>query len=270
MIRILFIADLVSDDAVSLVGDLLPRMKRQFKVDFTIVNGENADKGKGITFNQVKRLKNFGVDCLTSGNHIWEPRKRDVLVKEAGYLLRPLNYPTGNVGLGSNVFKMANGVKIAVLNMQGRSFMYSIDCPFRLGEKEVRRLRSETPIIFVDFHAEATAEKQALAWHLDGKISALVGTHTHVQTADERILPKGTAYLTDAGMTGPQDSIIGMDIQRAIDRFIMQSHVYYAVAKSIIRLNGVLIDIDETNGKALAMKRLNFTKGEFDLESENH
>lgn len=266
--RILFIADLVSDPAIGLVGDLLPRLKRRYQVDFTIVNGENADRGKGITVKQVRRLKGFGVDCVTSGNHIWDPRKRDVLVEEGGYILRPLNYPEGNVGVGSNIFRTADGKKVAVLNLQGRSFMYSIDCPFRLGEKEVRRLRSETRIIFVDFHAEASAEKLALAWHLDGKISALVGTHTHVQTADERILPNGTAYITDAGMTGPEESIIGMDIKRAIERFIMQSHVYYAVAKGTIRLNGVLIDVDESTGKATHIERLNFTKQEFDNESD--
>ena len=268
--RILFVADLVGDDAVSLIVDLLPRIKRFYKVDFTIVNGENAHQGKGIVPKQVERLKNSGVDILTSGNHIWDPRKRDVLEKYAGYLIRPLNYPEGNIGLGAYVVKMENGLKVAVMNLQGRSFMYSINCPFRAAEKEVRRLRSETPIIFVDFHAEATAEKQALGWHLDGKVSAVVGTHTHVQTADERILPKGTAYLTDAGMTGPVDSVIGMDTQKAIDRFILQSHVYYSIAKNNIRLNGVLIDVDESTGKASAIQRVNFNKEEFGDESADH
>ena len=270
MVRILFIADLVSDDAVGLVGDLLPRIRQRYSVDFVIVNGENADKGKSILPAQVKRLESFGVDCITSGNHIWDPRKRDVLIKYAGYLLRPFNYPAGNVGLGSTVRQTAAGVKIAVLNLQGRSFMYSIDCPFRAAEKEVRRLRSEAPIVFVDFHAEATAEKQALAWHLDGQVSALVGTHTHVQTADERVLPKGTAFITDAGMTGPEDSIIGMDIKRAIERFILVSHVYYSVAKSTIRLNGVLIDVNEQTGRATHIERVNFTKAEFNNDGEAH
>lgn len=260
--RVLFIADLVGDDAVGLVADLLPRLKNLHKIDFTIVNGENADKGKGITGPQIRRLQEAGVDCLTSGNHIWDPRKRDVLMEFGGYLLRPLNYPEGNVGLGASVFKLADGRKIAVLNLQGRSFMYSIECPFRAAEKEVRRLRSETFAIFVDFHAEATAEKQALGWHLDGKVSAVIGTHTHVQTADERILPRGTAYLTDAGMTGPIDSVIGMETQRAIDRFILQSHVYYSVAKNNIRLNGAVVEIDESTGKAKEIYRINLNKSE--------
>lgn len=268
--RVLFIADIVGEEALELVADLLPRIKNFHKIDFTIVNGENADKGKGITAKQVKQLQESGVDCITSGNHIWDQRKREVLVQFAGYILRPFNYPEGNLGLGSKTFKLTDGRKIAVLNLQGRSFLYSIDCPFKTAEKEVRRLRSETPLIFVDLHAEATAEKQALAWHLDGKVSAVIGTHTHVQTADERILPGGTAYLTDAGMTGPADSVIGMEIQKAIDRFILQSHVYYAVAKGNLRLNGVVLDIDDSSGKSTNIYRLNFNKAEFSDESANY
>ncbi len=261
--RILFIADLVGNEAVDLVADLLPGLKHQHRIDFTIVNGENADKGKGITEKQIQRLKSCGVGCVTSGNHIWDPRKREVLVKHAGYLLRPLNYPEGNVGLGSATFRLESGEKVAVLNLQGRSFMYSIDCPFRIAQKEIRRLRSETPIIFVDFHAEATAEKQALGWHLDGQASAVIGTHTHVQTADERILPRGAAYLSDAGMTGPVDSVIGMETNKAIERFMMQSHVYYSIAKGNIRLNAVVIEIDPQNGKATHIERINTNKEEF-------
>ncbi|HQU72299.1 MAG TPA: TIGR00282 family metallophosphoesterase [Calditrichia bacterium] len=261
--RLMFIADLVGDDAVGMLIDMLPRLRNKHQVDFTIVNGENADKGKGIVPAQVRRLQNAGVDCLTSGNHIWEPRKRDVLVDFAGYLLRPLNYPEGNVGLGSTIKTLKNGKKIGILNLQGRAFMNSIECPFRAAEKEVRRLRSETPIIFVDMHAEATAEKIALGHHLDGKVSAVVGTHTHVQTADERILPHGTAYITDVGMTGPEDSVIGMERERAIERFIMQSHVYYQVARGTIRINGVVIDIDDDTGKAFKIYRINTTKAEF-------
>ncbi|RMH97349.1 MAG: TIGR00282 family metallophosphoesterase [Calditrichaeota bacterium] len=267
--RILFIADIVGDDAVSLVGDLLPRIRQKYGIDFVIANAENVDKGKGITERQIRRLKEMGVDCLTSGNHIWERRKREVLVHHADYLLRPLNYPEGNLGLGSGVFASAKGPKVGVINLQGRSFMYSIDCPFRLGEKESKKLRAQTPIIFVDFHAEATAEKQALAWHLDGKVSAIVGTHTHVQTADERILPKGTAYITDAGMTGPVNSVIGMEIDKAIERFMLQTHVYYAMAKGVIRFNGVVVEVDEQTGNATGIFRLNFTKEEFSHDSDD-
>ena len=261
--RILFIADLVGNDAVEMLLDVLPRVKLQHKIDFSIVNCENADKGKGVTHGQVKRLKDGGVDCLTSGNHIWDPRKRDVLTKHAGFLIRPLNYPEGNVGLGSTVVRHESGARIAVLNLQGRSFMQSIDCPFRAADKAVRKLRSETPNVIVDFHAEATAEKLAMGAHLAGRVSAVLGTHTHVQTADERILEGGTAYITDAGMTGPEDSIIGMDTKRAVERFIMQSHVFYAVAKGTIRVNGVVITLDTDSGKASDIYRLNFTKAEF-------
>jgi len=263
LVRILFIADLVGERAIELVGDVLPRLKQNYTIDLTIANGENADKGKGITDKQVKRLREMGVDCLTSGNHIWDPRKRDVLVRQAGYILRPLNYPEGNVGLGTQVLEVSGGIKVGILNLQGRSFMYPIDCPFRVGEKAIRKLRSETKNIIVDFHAEATAEKQAIARYFDGMVSAVIGTHTHVQTADEKILPGGTAYITDAGMTGPEESIIGMDIEKAIQRFMMQSHVYYAMAKGDrYRLNGVVIDIDEDSGKALKIERLNLTKRE--------
>jgi metallophosphoesterase (TIGR00282 family) len=164
----------------------------------------------------------------------------------------------------SIIRRVTNGKKLGVLNLQGRSFMYPINCPFTLGMKEVRRLRSETDMIIVDFHAEATAEKQALAWHLDGKVSAVIGTHTHVQTADERILTNGTGYITDAGMCGPYDSVIGMDTQKAIDRFILQTHIYYSIARENYRFNGVIISIDETSGKAESIRRLNFSKKEFD------
>ncbi len=264
--NILFIADIVGEDAIEFILDILPRIRNRYQIDFIIANAENADKGKGIVPRQVEKLKSAGIHCLTSGNHIWEPRKKDVLIKYAGYLLRPLNYPEGNIGVGSSVLFAPNGKKVAVLNVQGRSFMYPINCPFTTAQKEIRRLRSETSIIIVDFHAEATAEKQAMGWHLDGKVSAVIGTHTHVQTADERILPRGTAYITDAGMCGPTDSVIGMDIRKAVDRFILQTHIYYAIAKGNVRFNGVVIQVDETTGKAQKIFRLNFDKKEFNSD----
>jgi metallophosphoesterase (TIGR00282 family) len=264
--RVLFIADLVGDEAIDLVLDLLPLIRNRFHIDFTIANAENANKGKGVTPEHVARLKENKINCLTSGNHIWNTRKKETLIENADYLLRPLNYPEGNLGAGSAIFSLDGNIKIAVLNLQGRSFMSTIDCPFRKGEKEIRKLRSETPIIIVDFHAEATAEKQALAWYFDGQVSAVIGTHTHVQTADERILPKGTAYISDAGMCGPMDSVIGMDIQKAIDRFILQTHVYYAMARGNIYFNGVVVDVDERNGRAKDIFRLNFNKAGFKNE----
>lgn len=266
--RILFIADIVGEDALDLVLDLLPQIKLKFAIDFTIANGENVDKGKGITQKQIARMRENKIDCLTSGNHVWNPKKKEILIDNRNYLLRPLNYPDGNVGVGSAIFTLDGGNKIAVLNLQGRSFMYSIDCPFRTAERELRKLRSETSNIIIDFHAEATAEKQALAWHLDGQVSAVIGTHTHVQTADERILPKGTAYITDAGMCGPIDSVIGMDISKAIERFILQSQVYYTMAKGVAYFNGVVVDIDERTGRAKDIFRLNFNKAGFKNEGK--
>jgi hypothetical protein len=268
--NILFIADIVGEEMLDVIFDVLPRLRRLHAIDFMIANVENVDKGKGILPKQVERLKSEGVDCLTSGNHIWEPKKRDVLIAQAGYLLRPLNYPDGNIGIGSTIVQARNGTRVGIINLQGRSFLYPINCPFTLGQKEVRRLRSETPIIIVDFHAEATAEKQALAWYLDGKVSAVIGTHTHVQTADERILKNGTAYITDAGMCGPYDSVIGMDTQKAIDRFLLQTQIYYIVAKENLRFNGILLKIDQASGKAESIQRLNFSKKEFDQNGKDH
>jgi hypothetical protein len=262
--NILFIADIVGEEIVDIIFDILPRLRNQYKIDFIIANVENLDKGKGILDRQIQRMKKEGIDCLTSGNHIWEPRKRDVLINHAGYLLRPLNYPEGNVGVGSTVITAKNGKKIGIINAQGRSFMYSINCPFSATMKEVRRIRSETPVIIVDFHAEATAEKQAFGWYLDGKVSAVLGTHTHVQTADERILKNGTAYITDAGMCGPFDSVIGMDTEKAINRFMLQTHIYYAIAKENLRFNGILLRIDPDTGNTESITRLNFSKKEFD------
>lgn len=268
--NLLFIADIVGEEAIDFILDILPRVRNRHKIDFIIANAENADKGKGILPRQVEKLKAGGIHCLTSGNHIWEPRKKDVLIKYAGYLLRPLNYPEGNIGIGSALITAPNGKKVGILNLQGRSFMYPINCPFTSGQKELRRLRSETPVIFVDFHAEATAEKQAMGWFLDGKVSAVVGTHTHVQTADERILPNGTAYITDAGMCGPFDSVIGMDIQKAVQRFILQTHIYYSMAKENLRFNGVVVQIDDDSGKANKIYRLNFNKKEFDANGPDN
>lgn len=268
--NILFIADIVGEDVIDIVLDILPRLRNIHKIDFVIANVENTDKGKGILPRQIERLKSGGIHCMTSGNHIWEVRKRDVLVKYAGYLIRPLNYPQGNLGIGSTIITSPSNRKVAILNVQGRSFMYSIDCPFSAAQKEIRRLSSETNLIFVDFHAEATAEKQAMGWFLDGKASAVIGTHTHVQTADERILPNGTAYITDAGMCGPFDSVIGMDKQKAIDRFMLQTHIYYSIAKNDLRFNGVVIQLNETTGSAEKIFRLNFNKKEFDIYAGNY
>ncbi|MGH1363237.1 MAG: TIGR00282 family metallophosphoesterase [Calditrichia bacterium] len=268
--RILFVADLVGQAAVDLVVEVLPGLVAQHAIDCTIVNGENADKGKGITAVQLKQLKQAGVACITSGNHIWEPRKRHILEEFRGYLIRPLNYPAGNAGAGSTVFQMNSRVKVGVVNLQGKSFMSPIECPFTLGKKEVERLLKETPIVFVDFHAEATAEKQAMGYHLAGKATAVIGTHTHVQTNDPQILSGGTAYLTDAGMTGPQDSVIGMETDKAIERFIMQSHVYYKMAHGLQQLNGAVVEVNELTGKAQKIYTVNFNRKDWENDGNSH
>jgi metallophosphoesterase (TIGR00282 family) len=268
--NLLFIADIVGEEILDIILDILPRIKNLYKIECTIANVENVDKGKGIRSKQIEKLKAAGIDCMTSGNHIWDPRKKDVLVQYAGYILRPLNYPDGNIGVGSTILKLSNQLKVGIINLQGRSFMYPIDCPFTTIQKEIRKIHSETPVIIVDFHAEATAEKQALAWFLDGKVSAILGTHTHVQTADERILPKSTAFITDVGMCGPVDSVIGMDTDKAIERFMLQTQIYYSIAKHNLRFNGVVVEINPKTGQAKKILRLNFNKKEFDNYVQNH
>ncbi|KAA3617902.1 MAG: TIGR00282 family metallophosphoesterase [Calditrichaeota bacterium] len=263
--RILFVGDIVGHEGLNFCADYLPLLKRDINVDFCIVNGENSDAGKGITKKQAQKLLSSGVDVITGGNHIWQKNSIDVIEDSSLRTLRPANYPFDKPGKGyiihSSDSKPAN--KVAVINLQGRSFLPPIDCPFQKSIELVDEIKNETPIIFVDFHAEASAEKQALGWHLDGKVSALVGTHTHVQTADERILHKGTAYITDVGMTGPFDSVIGMDIGTAVQRFKTQLPKYFKLATRNIRLNGVVISINENTGKAQKITRLNFSKEDY-------
>jgi len=262
MIRILFVGDLVGQNGVNTCIDFLPLLRRDFEVDCCIVNGENSDGGKGINKKQAQKLIEAGVDVITGGNHIWQKNSEEVLKDPLLNTLRPANYPNENPGKGFQVIKKKS-YKIAVINLQGRSFLPPIDCPFKTGLALVNEIKKDTAVIFIDFHAEASAEKQALGWYLDGKISALVGTHTHVQTADERVLHKGTAYITDVGMTGPFDSVIGMDTETAITRFKTQIPKYFKLASRNLRLNGVLIDVNENTGKATAIKRLNFSREDY-------
>lgn len=262
MIRILFVGDIVGSDGLNFFIDHSPLLKRDVNFDICIVNGENADSGKGITKKQADKLIQSGVDVITSGNHIWQKNGVDVLSDPSLRTIRPANYPQNTPGLGYLV-QIKENIKFAVLNLQGRSFLPAIDCPFKRGLEIVEEIKQKTPIIFVDFHAEATAEKQALGWYLDGKVSALVGTHTHVQTADERLLHKGTAYITDVGMTGPADSVIGMEIETAITRFRTQLPKYFKLSTRNIRLNGVVIDVNESNGKAININRINFSKDDY-------
>ncbi len=254
--RILFIGDIVGKPGRQAIEGLLERTVADRRIDFTVANGENAAGGMGITPVIASDFLDLGVDVLTSGNHIWAKKEIVPFLDEEERLLRPANYPEGTPGRGTGIFSLGNGRKVAVVNLEGRVFMKNLDCPFRVGEREVERLRKETPIVLVDFHAEASSEKMALGWFLNGKASAVFGTHTHIQTADERILSGGTAYITDAGMTGPLASVIGIRRQIAIDRFLTQIPWKFDVATEEIELQGVVLDVEDETGKAKNIDRI--------------
>ena len=255
-IKILFIGDIIGKPGRQALSRELDRLVDRYAVDLVIANGENAAGGFGLTLDTAKELFDMGVHCITSGNHIWDKKEQVPLVLADKRILRPSNYPAGAVGVGSAIFTTPGKVKVAVLNLEGRIYMKNLECPFRAADQEIERLRQETPIIFVDFHAEATSEKAALGWYLDGRISALIGTHTHVQTADERILTQGTAYMSDAGMTGSFDSVIGIGKDEAIRKFLTQLPVKFEIPKKDLRINGVVVGIDEVSGKAVSIERI--------------
>jgi metallophosphoesterase (TIGR00282 family) len=259
--RILFIGDIVGKAGRQAVEGLLERILADHRIDFTVANGENAAGGMGITPAIASDFLDLGVDVLTSGNHIWAKKEIVPFLDEEERLLRPANYPNGVSGRGTGIFPLGNGKKVGVLNLEGRVFMRNLECPFRVGEKEVEKLKEQTPIILVDFHAEATSEKVALSWFLNGKVSAVVGTHTHVQTADEKILSGGTAYITDAGMTGPLASVIGIRRQIALERFLTQVPIKFDVATEEIELQGVILEVDEQTGKSRSIERIRVPLG---------
>lgn len=263
MMRVLLIGDIVGQDGLELTRDLLPRMRHDHKIDFVIANGENLDKGKGVSEFSAQKLIEAGVHVITSGNHIWDGKDADRILNKYDFILRPHNYPLSIPGKGIFYSDLKSNLKIAVVNLQGLSYMHPINCPFTTIDEILSRQDKQRPIYIIDFHAESTAEKQALAWYLDGKVSAVIGTHTHVQTADERILPKGTGFITDVGMTGPSDGVIGMDREVAIKRFIEHRPHYYKLAEGITRFNGILIDINERDFKSIKLRRLNFSKAEY-------
>lgn len=244
------VGDVVGEPGLQRLQDDLPSLIVQYQADFVIVNGENVYEGKGIRPAEAETIFRAGAHVITSGNHIWERwQSKDVMANNRN-VLRPLNYPRGNVGCGYVVQTLPSGERIAVVNLQGRTYMQPIDCPFQTADWVVEKLRGDVDIIIVDFHAEATAEKMALAWHLDGRVSAVLGTHTHVQTNDARILTGGTAFLTDVGMTGPYDSVIGMKKDVAIKRFMLQTPHKFEMAEGDTRLSAVYLEVDATDGKA--------------------
>jgi 2',3'-cyclic-nucleotide 2'-phosphodiesterase len=257
--RILFIGDVVGRPGRQLVRTGLAALISRYDVDLVIVNAENAAAGFGITREIGDELLDLGVDVMTSGNHIWDKKEALDYIGTEPRLLRPANYPAGAPGNGSYVARTRDGVNVGVINVMGRVFMLNIDDPFVVALREIEAIRQRARVIFVDFHAEATSEKAAMGWHLDGKVAAVVGTHTHVQTADERILPKGTAFLTDAGMTGPHDSIIGVEVEPALGKFLNALPARFETASANPRLNAVIVDADEKTGLATGIERLNYS-----------
>lgn len=254
--KILFIGDIVGRPGRAAVFRILPDLKKRESIDFIIANGENAADGLGLTPKVAEELFSYGVDILTSGNHIWDKKEIFELMGKDDRILRPANYPAGVRGIGSTIISRA-GKKLGVINLSGRVFMKNLECPFRTAGEEMAKLKDSAEIMVIDIHAEATSEKIALGWYLDGKASAVIGTHTHVQTADERILPQGTAYITDIGMTGARESVIGVKKEIILERFLTQVPVRLEVAKEDVAFQGALVEVDEGNGRALAIKRIN-------------
>ena len=257
--RILFVGDIVGKPGRQAIKGLLREVVASHEIEFTIANGENAAGGMGITPAIALEILSEGVDVLTSGNHIWAKREIMPFLDEERRLLRPANYPGQVPGRGMGVFRAMNGQSVGVLNLEGRVFMKSLECPFRAGEKGIETLRREANIVIVDFHAEATSEKKALGWFLNGKASAVLGTHTHIQTSDEKVLSEGTAYITDVGMTGPHDSVIGIRKQVALGRFLTQIPWKFDVATGDVELQGVTVDVDPQTGKAKEIRRIRRT-----------
>ncbi len=256
MLNILFLGDIVGEPGRRAVIELLPRIRERERIDFVIVNGENSANGRGITPKISIDLLRAGAAVITTGDHIWDQKEIVAYIDTEPRLLRPLNYPPGTPGQGSVVLETAKG-KVAVVNVQGRTFTSpSLENPFLAMDAEINRLREETPIIFVDVHAETTSEKVAMGRFLDGRVSAVVGTHTHVQTADEQVFPGGTAFLCDAGFCGPSESCLGRDMHAIIGRFLTSMPVSFPVAKGEVRLHGAIVEIDPTNGRAQSIRRL--------------
>ena len=255
-VRVLFVGDVYGKPGVEAVKRLLPGLLRAGHVDFCIVNGENAEQGKGIVPATVDDLFAAGANVITGGNHSLYRDKIHELYDTDRRLLRPLNFPEGTPGRGSGVFDVSAGCRIAVVNLQGRALLTPCDDPFRLGAAAIEEVRQETPLIIVDFHAEATAEKIAFARHVDGSVTAIIGTHTHVQTADEQVSASGTAFITDVGMTGPHAGVIGMKTEHALHRFLYPlTSLKSAVAEGDVRLSAVAVDADPATGHALAIHR---------------
>ena len=254
--KLLFIGDIVGEPGRRAVKRLVPILRERHDLQFIVANGENSAGGAGITINTARDIFESGVDVITTGDHVWDQREINQLLEHEPRILRPANYPAGVVGRGSVVIHKPGLPPVAVLDLQGRTFMAPLENPFTVAAAEVEQLRAQTPIIFVDIHAEATSEKIALGWFLDGRVSAVVGTHTHVQTADERILPGGTACLTDAGFTGGHGGVLGRDWAPIVERFCKQTPQKFGVCETDVKLSGCVVDIDEDTGRTRSIVRV--------------
>lgn len=253
--KLLFVGDVVGRPGRQALRRLLPRLVDRERADYVVVNVENAAGGFGLNPECLADFADLPVDCFTTGNHVWDKKEGLELLDTEPRLLRPANYPQGNPGRGLHLGETAAGVPVATINLEGQVFMRQLESPFRIADQLLAALPPAVRVVLVDFHAEATSEKQALAWHLDGRVSAVLGTHTHVPTADERVLPGGTALLTDVGMTGPYDSVIGFRVDRVLRRFLLQTPATFEVAKRDVRLAAALVEVDERTGKAQAIRR---------------
>jgi len=265
MTTLLFIGDIVGRPGRDLLRHGLSALAAHHNVDLIIVNVENAASGHGITPDIATDLFEYGVHVMTGGNHTWDKKEIFPYIAKQPRMIRPANYPGGAPGLGRYVARAENGVMVGVINAMGRVFMTPLDDPFRVVLEQIDLVRADgAQLVFVDFHAEATSEKVAMGWHLDGKVTAVVGTHTHVQTADERVLPRGTAYITDVGMTGPHDSVIGVDRTAIVHRFLSAMPQRFETATENPRLNGVVVQADETTGLATSITRINLSLKELE------
>ena len=260
--RALLIGDVIGRPGRVLAQRLVPDLRRELQVDLVVINCENAAAGAGVTPSVADELFQAGADVLTSGNHIWRKKEALELLKLDHRVVRPANYPDGAPGMGSVVIETISGKKVGILNLIGRVFLEIVDCPFKVGQREVDRLKLSTPMIIVDMHGEATSEKVAMGWFLDGKVSCVFGTHTLIPTADERILPKGTGFITDIGMTGPYDSVIGRKVDQILERFLGGLPMKSDVAEGNLQLHALVVDIDERSGKATRIERIKRTLDE--------